>query len=64
MHGDDKTGSVQTEDGYQFTAKAVVAADRKIMESKDLSGVLTPSRAFGSRFLEETGGTLAPVEIY
>jgi short subunit dehydrogenase-like uncharacterized protein len=50
-------GTVETLEGYALTAETSVRAARRLLAGDGTPGVHTPSRAFGSRFVEEVAGT-------
>ena len=48
---------LETPEGYQLTAKTSVLIIKKILEENIQSGFLTPSKAFGEKFILEIPGT-------
>ena len=50
------TATLETPEAYRFTAESAVAAVERVLDGKVLPGAWTPSRAFGSGFVEELPG--------
>lgn len=50
-------GTAETLEGYAFTAESAVACLKRVLSGETPPGALTPSLAFGPRFVEEIRGT-------
>ncbi len=50
--------TLETMDGYALTAETSARAARHVLAGEVAPGVLTPSLAFGTRFVEEVPGTV------
>jgi short subunit dehydrogenase-like uncharacterized protein len=50
--------TLETMEGYALTAETSARAARHVLAGEVVPGVLTPSRAFGPRFVEEVPGTV------
>jgi short subunit dehydrogenase-like uncharacterized protein len=56
------TGTLETAEGYSFTATAAVQSVDRVLEGRVAPGAWTPARAFGSRFVEELPG-VGPITL-
>jgi len=57
--GRTATGTLETPEGYRFTAESSVASVERVLAGKVQPGAWTPSRAFGADFVTELPGVAA-----
>lgn len=57
--GDVRTATLETPEGYTFTATAAVECLQRVLEGNTVPGFQTPARAFGNRFVDSLPGVVS-----
>jgi short subunit dehydrogenase-like uncharacterized protein len=57
--GRTATATLETPEGYRFTAVSAVTSVERVLAGKVQPGAWTPSRAFGADFVTELPGVVA-----